>query len=304
MSVKATKSNATGTELSEKFTKDLNKFFKWAESVYEIKDSNEVEIERDWNMKLLKNFEEPGRNKLDAYVKELMKKYKIYKDSELIDDYKVIVKEFKNKPKRKRVETDSSEPSEAAQEVKAQKEIVVDNSLDTADAYYLDTLEFDTNTLLKKFGKPQKNDNEKNRFEWKLKVGDNVYSIYDWLNEDGEFDAFADATWHICGFSSNKKDIAAIIKHLKQQKTKKQKVEEVKADNELTESDEELINKVKDFSIEDTELGDNDTELGNDNDTELGNDNENELELECEKLEEVEVEDDVSDISDFDLETV
>lgn len=245
----ATKSAAT--ELTEKFAKELNKFFGWAKDTgYVItKSGNSV----DWSLKLLSGFEEPGRNKMDAYIKGLMKKYVISKDDEDIDDYKVILKDFKdNKPKRKRADTSTEGES-------VNTTVVVDNNLDTSGTYYLETLDFDTNTLLKKFGKPLKNNGEKNRFEWKVKVGDNVYSIYDWVNDEGEFDSFADTWWHIGGLKSNKKDIKTIMDYLKVNEVKKQKQsvgknrEEIQSKQEHIEEESEEDSKVNDTDEENLE---------------------------------------------------
>jgi hypothetical protein len=228
----ATKSVATN--LSEKFAKELNKFFGWAKDTgYEITKSGN---NHEWSLKLLSGFEEPGRNKMDAYIKGLMKKYVISKDDEDIDDYKVILKDFKdNKPKRKRAETSTEGESDNT--------VVIDNNLDTSETYFLDTLDFDTNTLLKKFGKPVKNETAKNRFEWKVKVGDNVYSIYDWVNDEGEFDPFADTWWHIGGVKNNKKDIKTITNFLKVNQVKKQKQSASKKRQE--ETDEELEKEIE-----------------------------------------------------------
>lgn len=248
MSAKIAKSTAT-TEVTEKFAKELNKFFSWAkDDGYVISKSGD---NVEWSLKLLKGFEEPGRNKLDAYIKGLMKKYVISKDDEDLDDYKVILKDFKeNKPKRKRVDTSTEGEAESPSNV------IVDNTLDTNDTYYLETLECDTNTLLKKLGKPIKNNVEKNRFEWKVKVDGNVYSIYDWLNEEGEFDSFADTWWHVGGVKSNKKDIKKIVSFLKEKHVKKQKnfteKESIEETEETSEDEtEESIEDETEETIED-----------------------------------------------------
>lgn len=217
MSAKIAKSAAANTtELTEKFAKELNKFFGWARDTgYKVLKG---EKEMEWSLKLLKDFEEPGRNKMDAYIKALLKKYTINDNSsEEVDDYKVMLKDFKdNKPKRKRADTSTESSTQ-------ESSVIVDSTLDTTDTYYLETLEFDTNTLLKKLGKPVKNGGEKNRFEWKVKVGDNVYTIYDWANKEGEFESFADTEWHIGGFKANKKDIKVIVAFLNEKEIKKQK---------------------------------------------------------------------------------
>ena len=72
---------------SEKFVNDLVKFRIWLdENEYYLND-----IVTGENIKLeinLMNFNEPSRNKLECYVKELLKYYSLVKDNEEIDDIK------------------------------------------------------------------------------------------------------------------------------------------------------------------------------------------------------------------------
>ncbi len=202
--VKAVKSTST---LTEKFSKELTKFFTWAkENDYVIKSAKDS-VEQEWSTKLLKKFEEPPRNKLESYIKELLAVYTITKNDEEIEDNKVFAKEFKdNKPKRKVFESTSDSESE--------RTVVVNKELDTSDTYYLDTLEFNTKTLMSKLGKPIKAKGEKNMYEWKVTVNGNVYSIYDWIDENGEFAELENCEWHIGGLSANKTDIKAFIKFM------------------------------------------------------------------------------------------
>ena len=107
MSAKVTKK--TVSTLSEKFVKELEKFFEWCvKNEYILVDESENEIE--WNTKLLKKFEEPGRNKIEGYLKELKKNYSIKKNDEEIDDVKLLCKEYKEKseksPKKGKKETE------------------------------------------------------------------------------------------------------------------------------------------------------------------------------------------------------
>ena len=85
--------------VSEKFAKELIKFNGYLTSNgYVIKQDN---VEKDWGLELLESFKEQGRNKLDHYLKELMKKHTVWKDTEIVEDYKLVVKEFKEfKPKK------------------------------------------------------------------------------------------------------------------------------------------------------------------------------------------------------------
>jgi hypothetical protein len=86
-------------EVSEKFEKDLARFNEWLdESGYRIMQDERCKM---WGLELLDDFKEQGRNKLDHYLKELMKAYKIVREGEIVEDYKLVVKEFKEtKPKR------------------------------------------------------------------------------------------------------------------------------------------------------------------------------------------------------------
>jgi hypothetical protein len=101
---------STTLNLSDKFAKDLNKFFIWVkENNYVVKKDDEVV---NWSQDMLPDFTEPSRNKIDAYVKELFQFYKLYDKTNLpIEEtyIKIIIKEFKeNKPslkKSKKVET-------------------------------------------------------------------------------------------------------------------------------------------------------------------------------------------------------
>ena len=57
--------------ISEKFEKELVTFMLWiSDSDYKISKGKESE-ELDWTIDLLSSFEEPGRNKLECFIKEL-----------------------------------------------------------------------------------------------------------------------------------------------------------------------------------------------------------------------------------------
>lgn len=97
-------------QISEKFEKELCKFNEWLEcSGYRIR--TEDGGEGTWGLQLLNDFKEQGRNKLDHYLKELMKMYTISREDEIVEDYKLVVKEFKEfKPKgTRKAKTDSRE---------------------------------------------------------------------------------------------------------------------------------------------------------------------------------------------------
>jgi flagellar biosynthesis GTPase FlhF len=104
--------------ITAKFAKDLNKFFTWAnENNYVIKNKENDSI-INWSTEMLPDFSEPARNKIDAYIKELLKIYDLYdKNNIKIEDtyIKLVIKEFKdNKPTSKKVKK-SEEPSDDIQ---------------------------------------------------------------------------------------------------------------------------------------------------------------------------------------------
>lgn len=218
--------------LTEKFEKELVKCFKWLnESGYVVKDVVDG-AEVGWQMSLLVQFIEPGRNKLECYIKEIIKNYIIEFGGKTIDDYKLIVKEFKeskaskisnkksdDKLKEKKVEKSKKEKNtEITKTEKSKKtkklenkieEIVINMNLCTSDTYYLDTLVYTTQQLVNILGDPEKTGNEstKHQFEWKFMIRNNVYTIYDWKNEDGEFSNFEDAEWFLGGNSEDEENI-------------------------------------------------------------------------------------------------
>jgi len=69
----------SGIILSEKFEKELVKFIAWLPTTdYKIKDIVD-NSELEWKDSVLTNFEEPGRNKLESYIREMSKGYCITK---------------------------------------------------------------------------------------------------------------------------------------------------------------------------------------------------------------------------------
>jgi hypothetical protein len=92
-------------QVTDKFMKELSKFYIWAADnqhlVLKNQDSTDTIINCD--EKSLPIFKEPGRNKMDTYIKTLLSNYTVLLDGEKCTDYKVISNDFKNnKPKRKR----------------------------------------------------------------------------------------------------------------------------------------------------------------------------------------------------------
>lgn len=115
------------------------------------------------------------------------------------------------------------------------------------ESFYLDTLELTTAQLVAAFQQPTETGTEtsKHRFEWQLVVGENMYSIYDWKNEDGTFDDFENCTWHIAGLQKSKsaKDIANIVNY----------VSNMQSDTPVTHEDKltQLFGDLSDLAIDD-----------------------------------------------------
>jgi outer membrane biosynthesis protein TonB len=232
---------ASAIVLTDKFVKELEKFFEWAiESEYLIKDINSDQHE--WSIKLLTKFEEPGRNKLEAYIKALFAKYTISLNEMDIEDAKLLTKEFKDKggktsktkavdaeekpkksekaktTKKSKVEVKKvvEEVVEKVEEVESENEVEnvkLDMSLDTSETFNVDTLEFWTSELVEVFGKPKKTGgkDDEHTWEWKIEVNSAPFTIYDW-NENG--DNFEDTTWYLGATSENKKNIKTLISYI------------------------------------------------------------------------------------------
>jgi hypothetical protein len=235
MSVKIAQT-ASAIVLTDKFVKELEKFFEWAiESEYLIKDINNEQHE--WSIKLLTKFEEPGRNKLESYIKALFAKYIISLNEMDIEDAKLLAKEFKDnggktskkskvvdteeKPKKsEKTKTTKKSKVEVVEEVVEESEsenevenVKLDMSLDTSETFNVDTLEFWTSELVEVFGKPKKTGgkDDEHTWEWKIEVNSVPFTIYDW-NENG--DNFEDTTWYLGATSENKKNIKTLISYI------------------------------------------------------------------------------------------
>ena len=215
-----TTASSVSVVLSDKFKKELEKFLSWASESYTIKDiSND---EKEWSTALLTKFEEPGRNKLEAYIKGLLQNYIISVGEMDIEDAKLLAKEFKEKSgKSKKSESEVSETKttkkskteKPKKEMKTTSEtecnVRLDMSLDTSETYNVETLDFWTEELVKVFGEPKETGNEdhEHTWEWKVEVGGDIYSIYNW-NEYGE--SYEDATWYLGSTVENKKTIKVL----------------------------------------------------------------------------------------------
>jgi hypothetical protein len=234
MTTTMTTMTTTTMNLSTKFEKELAKFIAWVEKtdykISDIVDGSNLE----WKNVVLVNFEEPGRNKLETFIKELMKVYFVSKGSDEINDIKMMTKEFreyKPKPKRERFDTESEGEQKKVKKVNDQKkhktesknikskknfDVVVNESFDTNDTWYLDTLSQSTEELVAIFGEPIKNDNPDDyQYEWKIMVGGKVFSIYNWLNYYNEFYDFEDNEWYLAGFVEKSDEEKFLMNYIK-----------------------------------------------------------------------------------------
>lgn len=201
-------------KFSERFANDLEKFVVWMSSnnciIADVVTGEPIE----WNENLVE-FEEPGRNKLECYVKELMKNYSLMVNNEEVDDIKTMIRNFReNKPKKNnnKKENTKSEIKQikkiesviTEEEIKKEiKQIVVNSDINTEDVYYIDTLEFSTEELVNIFGDPLSNGTltTKHQYEWKIKVITEeevrIYSIYNWMDKNKNFKDYLDNEWHL-----------------------------------------------------------------------------------------------------------
>ena len=192
--------------LSENFSTMMQKFFIWTkENEYVLTDmTNGSNIK--WDMNLLSDFKEPGRNKIETFVKKLNKEYNLMKNSEKVLDFKLMVKNFKeNKPKIVKKNNKNVSLNKDKKIVNSLS-VFVDKSLDTNNTYNIDTLEYFTHELINAFGKPNEIKDDDSKYEWKLNVDGEIFSIYDWIENKEKFE---DATWYLAGL---KEDITKINK--------------------------------------------------------------------------------------------
>lgn len=86
--------------------------------------------------------------------------------------------------------------------------------IDTSSTFYVDTLDGVTTSWLKdKYGDlvmtGQKDD--KHRYEYKFKINKTIFSIYDWLDENGNKQDINDIVWHLGCNTNNKNSISKFI---------------------------------------------------------------------------------------------
>ena len=261
-------------ELSEKFVKELSKFNEFMTNVgYIVRDINDEECE--WNVSLVgDNYSEPGRNKLESFVKKLMEKYVITLEETQIEDAKLLVKEFKERPKEekpkkvkkedvkekpkkvkqnvkeenpKKVEKEEK-PKKVKKEVKKEVKdgVLLDFTLDTSDTWHLETLEYWTSELVSVFGTSMRTGTteDKHVFEWKLLVNGDVYSIYDWDREE----EYNEKTWYLSGDNESEKNIKELHKYIQSKiEVKSEDNKDEDEEDEDEEDEEDLVLTLSDL---------------------------------------------------------
>lgn len=198
---------SVNTVISDKFKKELVKFFEWVEHAnYTVSKNGE---ECDWSLNLVQNYQEPGRYKLIVFIEEILKNYQINLDDTKIIDAKQMATNFKNykpvkvkSPRKSSVKSSSPNPRKQ----RHTSTLVHDITLDSSCNGMLSELEFTTQQLENIFGcKAVFTGNQftDHRYEWKFTFNDIVYSIYDWAYHDDTFDEYIDNDWFLGGDSEN-----------------------------------------------------------------------------------------------------
>ena len=226
----------SGIILSEKFEKELVKFIAWLPTTdYKIKDIVD-NSELEWKDSVLTNFEEPGRNKLESYIREMSKGYFITKGEQEVNDVKFMANEFrtakvkntktqkntkdtkitKNAKNTQKNTQKNAKPEETQKNAKPEQTFKISvGDFDTSETFNLDTLDCYTKDLINMFGQPMFfKDETEFQYEWRLVVGAKVFSIYNWKNDTGCFDNFDDCEWYLGGTEENTKEQLFLKKYI------------------------------------------------------------------------------------------
>ena len=206
--------------VSDKFKKELIKFFEWVEHAnYTV--SNKNGEDQEWCINLAQNFSEPGRYKLIVFIEEILKNYTINLDDTKIIDAKQMATNFKNyKPVKEKKTSPKKEKKDSPKKTSPKKEspkkeestqlLVNDITLDSSCNGMLSELDLTTKELENIFGcKAVFTGNQftDHRYEWKFTFNNTVYSIYDWAYDDNTFDEYIDNEWFLGGDSDNEIEI-------------------------------------------------------------------------------------------------
>jgi len=269
----------TATIFTQKFEKDILKFVGWAnENNYDLVKKPTGENVK-WDMSVFAGIAEPGRNKLEKTLSEVLKNYnitipnvetqieqdegdakiiiKLYTDSKTtqpkqrkskskstsdtessIDTNETIKNETAKvkKPRQKRISKTKTQDQKDQIEISETESVTQDTQIKqriekiggfmdidrcgtiviTDGTYYLDTLNCSTEQLVGLLGDPLKTGTQssKHRYEWKFMINNEIFTIYDWVNEDGVFDDFAETEWYIGGEAPNKRLVTRIKEFL------------------------------------------------------------------------------------------
>ena len=188
--------------ISDKFEKELLTFMLWiSDSDYKISKTKGSE-ELNWSIDLLSSFEEPGRNKLECFIKELKKVYFISYNEQQINDIKAITKNFrenkseisknikKNGIKVQKKEVKNLEKNNIVEENVKENVKMSDNVC---------KLGLTTEILVGVWGMPKYCKNEYVKYKWDLKCEKTgkTFMIYNWVNEDKSFEVFESTEWYL-----------------------------------------------------------------------------------------------------------
>jgi len=222
--------------ISEKFEKELLTFMLWiSDSDYKISKTKGSE-ELNWSIDLLSSFEEPGRNKLECFIKELKKVYFISYNEQQINDIKAITKNFReNKSKisknikkngiqvqKKEVKNLVKENVEENVEENVKenmKENVKENVEENVKENVKENMNMSDNVcklgltteiLVGVLGMPKYCKNEYVKYKWDLKCEktDKSFMIYNWVNEDKSFEVFESTEWYLVEIGDDNRLIA------------------------------------------------------------------------------------------------
>lgn len=201
--------------LTETFKKEMIEFITWVElnnyTLHNKSDKSEVE----WTINLLPEYEEPKRNKLLLFLKNILEIYDIIKDSSTINDTEQLIRNFKDRPKetkpRKKKETlpkkesPKKSPKKESKKDKELHELKLDSSIDTVDLGYLSETEFTTKELEQFFKEApvECTYNPDCKYEWKFWFNGKRYSLYNWAYHDDTFDEYYDNEWFLSGENKN-----------------------------------------------------------------------------------------------------
>jgi hypothetical protein len=201
--------------ISDKFKKEMIKFFEWVEHANYTVSKGDDECE--WSLNLAPAYTEPGRYKLIVFIEEILKNYNINLDDTKIIDAKQMATNFKNyKPVKEKKTSPKKEKKTSPKKESLKKEspkteentqLLVNNiTLDTSCNGMLSELELTTKELENIFGcKAVFTGNQftDHRYEWKFTFNNIIYSIYDWAYDDNTFDEYIDNEWFLGGDSDS-----------------------------------------------------------------------------------------------------